>query len=214
MQQTVEKKAERIREVHPVDVEDLAREWNACMECGGKLARDPETRELVCTDCGRVWGREVLEERIPFGEDTDDGHSESHWNPGSDLSDAHGLGTCQGSKPPGKPASRQSFAILGKTVDKPVRIKCPHCKNVFEWNNLPLRAQQTTMIVEKYEHPKIGTLLRFGRQRAKEWGYDVASDRSHVFKNQYGEIVRIVGERIVDRGLRANLQGFPTPAFS
>jgi len=78
----------------PADLlEELASFLGLCLECGGCLRR--VDGEVVCERCGRVWGCENVDERVPFPEGENDGadsHFEGHWQPGSSLCFLKGLG--------------------------------------------------------------------------------------------------------------------------
>jgi uncharacterized Zn finger protein (UPF0148 family) len=186
----------------------LAAQRNRCPDCSDHPFLISKDGDLVCPLCGLVVAEDSKEEEtIPFdSEDMASGHSESHFNPGSESSDGHGLGSNTQARKQGHSASRLSYAVLSKFVDKPTVITCPHCETKFEVNDLPLRAQHLTTITEQYEHPKIKTVLRLGRVVMKDLGYDQSTPLTWILKNQVGLIERTVTQKLIDRNVRVNLR--------
>jgi uncharacterized Zn finger protein (UPF0148 family) len=186
----------------------LAVRANRCPDCADHPYLIGRDSDLVCPKCGLVVGEDSKEEQsIPFSsESADSGHSEDHFNPGIESADGNGLGSDTQARKQGHSASRLSYAVLSKFVDKPTVIMCPHCERKFEMNDLPLRAQHMTTITEQYEHPKIKSILRLGRTLMKDLGYDQPTPLTLLLKRQVGSIERIVGQKLIDRNVRVNLR--------
>ncbi len=165
-----------------------------CPECSEKLTK--KDGEIVCTECGLVVSEiEAFSHIVPMGTVN---------VPGNDL----GFGNAMGQSLQRK-GMFSVICVQSKTVYKDV---CPKCGYEIVKDDAPVRAQQCSTITEKYEHPKMQSLLKFGRQRSFEWGF---SKREHaVFSNYLGKMLRRVGAAVVTENARADLSGLADGCFA
>lgn len=154
-----------------------------CLDCGsGTVLKDGE---LVCSRCGRVWSEKVdiEDEAIPFeSSSTEVGHSESHYNPPSQLAFGKGMG--------GFIDGRQLFRIVATA---PSGNK-----------DLPLRACQVKLLTSKLDHPTVQTILSYGSALCYQFGFKSNKDSDQVFSNQLGRLLRKVAAYYI---LRNNNEG-------
>lgn len=72
--------------------------------------------------------------------------------------------------------------------------------------DLPLRAKQIGIITQKLDHPKITTMLRLGRKRCHEWGFDDHKQPKNIlFSNYLGRMLRKIGADIILTGTQTRL---------
>jgi hypothetical protein len=162
---------------------DFLVKHNLCPECLGPL--DVRDNELVCMQCGVVLNRYNLSNMVVFGHEN---------TPVNNLAFGKGQGdTLQ---------LKGLWCVLAKSSK--ASFKCPKCG--AELNDLPLRAQQISIITSKWEHPKILSLLRFGRSRCEEWGFgDKKSSKGILFSNYFGRILRKVGAYLIIANVRFSM---------
>lgn len=153
-----------------------------CPEDFGKLERHGD--EVVCTTCGFVSEEGRMSSVIPFG---------SMNSPGNLLAEGHHGNTL---------GEKGLWCNLAKQAHS--TFKCPSCGK--EFNDLPVRARQIMIVSTRHEHPRIATLLRLARKLSEEWGYadDKGSNKSIVFSNYFGRMLRKVGTFLVVQNVRLN----------
>lgn len=73
---------------------DLVQSVGFCFECGDDVVVEPESQEVVCVFCGRVWGRSTTQEHIPIQEENvNEGHAEGSYSPTGHLDYENSLGS-------------------------------------------------------------------------------------------------------------------------
>jgi len=73
--------------------------------------------------------------------------------------------------------------------------------------DLPLRSQQIRILTQTNEHPKLKRMLSYGRQLSHEWGFDRhEEERSIVFSNIFGNMLRNVGSLLIRNGLKFSIR--------
>jgi hypothetical protein len=96
--------------------ESLVQTVGYCFGCGDDVVTDPETLEVVCVCCGRVWGKSAGENRIPIEEDNvAGGHAEGSYNPITHLEFLGGLGS--------KVDTFLAADVLGDCGDMPEEVR-------------------------------------------------------------------------------------------
>jgi len=113
-----------------------------------------------------------------------------------------------------KPVNQLAY---GKDLGGTLQLKGMWCVIAKANGNLdlPLRARQVSLIIEKCDHPKIMSLLRLGRGRAHEWGYNDHKKRANIlFSNYLGEILRKVGAFLIVQNLRFHLGAVVDACFA
>ena len=85
---------------------------------------------------------------------------------------------------------------LGNTLGrKGLFCVLAHATNV---KDLPIRAKQISIITQKFDPPKLTTMLRLGRNRCHEWGFDDHRNQKNiVFSNYLGRMLRKIGADII-----------------
>jgi hypothetical protein len=171
-------------------LDDLLLQHSVCSVCAfekGEFNKfERKQGRTVCSVCGYEPKENlVVSNAIAFNEDK---------TPGNNLAFGYGRG--------GTLQRKGLFCLLAQSNKG--TWKCPNCG--FESDDMPIRAQQTSLIMERNEHPKIMTLLKYGRANAIQWGYDERkSRRGQVFSNYYGRLLRKIGKYIVNENVRVNL---------
>jgi len=112
------------------------------------------------------------------------------------------------------PENQMSFARgLGDTLGRK-GLFCVLAKGVGV-HDLPIRSRQITVLTSKFEHPKIITMLRLGRQLCHDWGFDNHKEKqSIIFSNQFGNMLRMVGTWVIHRGTRCNTKKIVEACFA
>jgi hypothetical protein len=65
--------------------------------------------------------------------------------------------------------------------------------------DLPIRALHIKTISEHFEPPKIRTMLRLGRMRSHQWGFDNHKDfQSIIFSNYFAKMLKHTGKLLVE----------------
>jgi len=175
------------------DFEPFLIENNICPECFSNLIKRStdlglvEAMETVCSCCGFV---------VPSYARTFFQKDERTWigqhKPVNNLAYGKGLG--------GTLHLKGMWCVLAKGNGN---------------KDLPLRARQISLITERSEHPKLMSLLKLGRGRMHEWGYDDHKNRANIFFSNYlGEILRNVGAFLIVRNLRFHLSAFADACFA
>jgi hypothetical protein len=182
---TVEKRgvwAQKINSETRGEFFSLLLRHNICPEDFGKLERHQD--EVVCSSCGYVSQHDHFSSVIPFGSEN---------SPGNLLAEGHHGNTL---------GEKGLWANLAKQAHS--TFKCPGCG--MEFNDLPVRARQIMILSTRHEHPRIATLLRLARKLSEDWGYadDKGSNKSVVFSNYFGRMVRKVGSFLVVQNVRLN----------
>jgi len=119
-------------------LEDLAVSLGICLECGGNLVfRD---YELVCSQCGVVWGVENTADYVPFPEyeSADGGEGsrfEGHWQPCNTLAFLKGLGDPALANSRGKALMRVLAKSPNGAADLGLRAR--QVKTLIEWEDPP-----------------------------------------------------------------------------
>lgn len=153
-----------------------------CLNCGAHLTQKDE--ELVCSACGTVWSGEVQVEThtIPFEtSSTEEGHSESHFNPVNSLSFGNNLGSASLT---GKPLYRVlAKAKAGQT-------------------DIGLRALQVKVMVSKFDHPMVTSLLGLGSELLKKHGLTDNTEQNLLLSNTLGSYLRRLGAYFACRNER------------
>jgi len=83
-----------LRSVRPVParlLDMMIGKPSRCLECGGSV--EPKDGDMVCMNCGLVYGINYSDDRIPFGEYDGDGHFEGCYNPVNNSDYGKALGT-------------------------------------------------------------------------------------------------------------------------
>jgi len=157
-------------------LEILAGETMLCFECGGSLQQ--KSGELVCKECGVVWGNGIFEkDHIPF-EVKYGGSYEGHWSPPNELAFNRNLGTNQW-------VSRGSFCRIIVPIDK---------------EDLGLRARHLKTLTSTVEHPWIVNMLECGSKLCNDFDLHRKDSVCINFSNQYGRVLRQLGSFIIHRG--------------
>jgi len=80
--------------------------------------------------------------------------------------------------------------------------------------DLPIRAKQINIITQKWEHPKILTMKKLGRNLAHQWGFDNHKEnRSIIFSNYFGRMLKKIGAYMVLAGINASLKQIVNACF-
>lgn len=149
-----------------------------CLDCGGNIVEKDE--ELCCSKCGRVWSEQVKVEieGIPFETDAvESGHAESHWQPGCQLAFGKGLGSYM--------ALRSFYRVLASA---------PSGKE-----NLGLRVQHTKIMVNRFDHPFVTTMLSYGSALAKDFNLHDGTEFGIKFADFFGHAIRKVSAYYIIR---------------
>lgn len=81
--------------------------------------------------------------------------------------------------------------------------------------DLPIRSRQISIITQKFEHPKVTTLLKYGRLRAHKWKFDDHTQKqSIIFSNQLGQMLRKIGAFLIIRKIRISLKDATDACFA
>lgn len=163
---------------------------NICPECLGFIVESDS--ESVCSSCGRVVETASFSRVIPFGQER---------TTENNLAFGNGRG--------GSIQEKGLFCLLAK-ASKNV-FKCPKCG--VEINDLPLRAQQIKILAQRFEHPKILSLLKFGRILTLNWFGTKKSPKSILFSNFYGRVLRKVGAYYIIANVKTSLKMLATACF-
>jgi hypothetical protein len=122
----------------PEKLEEFAVSLGVCLECGGSLVvRDCE---VVCSQCGVVWGVENTADYVPFPEYEEAGnfygsHFEGHWQPCNALAFLRGLGDPVLANGRGKALMRVLAKSPNGAADLGLRAR--QVKTLVEWEDPP-----------------------------------------------------------------------------
>jgi hypothetical protein len=163
-----------------------------CSSCGEDVITDPESLEVVCIGCGRVWGRSTAEDRIPFEESgVDSGHSEQHWNPEGRLVYGKNLGVHQTLE------DLDIARILGgkRGGNEDLNRSLIHCTMPMAYK----RALQVKRV--KLDHPQVMRLLKLGSELCKKHGLkEKGNEAFERFAQQVGINLRYAGSWCIAYG--------------
>lgn len=153
----------------------------SCPECGSEVINTHN--QSVCGKCGLVIHENKYTTVIPVGTVN---------TPPNSFSYGKGMG--------GTIQEKGLFALIGKDRVKP--WKCPNCKK--EFNDMPQRAQLLKYASETNDHPRIASIIKLGKQRARQFGFgeEIKSPRTVMFRQFLGDRLRDVGSLVVFRSSR------------
>lgn len=162
---------------------EFVQDIGLCLSCGSPITQKDD--EVVCSSCGQVWNDSLaFEEGIPFSEDdTNRGHSESHFSPSAQLAFGRALG-------PGVDG-RGLFRILAQGNGN---------------TDLPLRASQIRCLTQRLDHPTVENLLSYGSKLMADHGLHSNSETNVQFANVLGRQLRKVGGYFVFRNERTGAE--------
>jgi hypothetical protein len=182
-------------------LDELLLSWGVCSCCAAEnvfTLLDRKVMGAVCTRCGFEPVRYLYSNHLPF---------DYAGKPVNKLDMGKGLG--------GSLSEKDMWCVLAHS-------------SAFEHDkrNLPMSAKFMKIMVHKYEHPRIASLLKYGRQLCHDYGYDphrheFAStgldehkrDVAIMFSNYFGGLVRDVGAYYVVRNERFNARKVADSCF-